>query len=87
MDTWAALKSKAYREDKKVIESKLHPNPIINGIKICHEHKGKQIIFSAWKDLDRINNKSFSVDRREILFCNSNIYEDYVNAFTWLTEQ
>lgn len=68
MATKKQIQQKAWREERKIIESKLHPCPKIDGIDILHEHRGKQIIFSAWKGNDQLNNRYISIDRLLALY-------------------
>ena len=68
MATLKQLMQKTYREERKIIESKLHPNPIVRGIEIVHRHAGKNIEFTAWKGDDPVNNKFIPVDRLTVLY-------------------
>jgi hypothetical protein len=44
------LQRKARKEEKKVIESILHPCPTVNDIEILHRHIGQYIEFEAWRN-------------------------------------
>jgi hypothetical protein len=79
------LKNKMYYQDKKIIESKLHPNPFFNGIEICHEHRGKNIIFTAWKGQDKVNEKELIISRNRVLYYDD-IYGLYKEYFERLVE-
>ena len=65
------------------IESKLHPCPTIDGIEILHEHRGRKIIFTAWKGDNPANNKLLEYSRDEVLYC-VEFYGWNNEAINWL---
>ena len=40
----------------------------IGDIEIFHQHKGNQIVFTAWKDDDPVNGRSMQIAREDVLF-------------------
>mgnify|MGYP001130974370 CR=1 FL=1 len=66
------------REFKKIIEQQLHPNYTTRDkIEIAHRHVGQQIIFSAWKNGDPVNeNSGFIFDRLFIGCYEGKFYEN-----------
>jgi hypothetical protein len=79
------LKSKMYYQEKKIIESKLHPGPAIgNGIRILHEHKGKDIVFTVWKGQNKVTEKEFVIPREIVLYSSIDIYNKYKEEFEYL---
>jgi hypothetical protein len=56
------------REDTKRIEAKWHPNPVINGLEVCHEHRRDEIIFTAWNGDDPANNRQLKFSRHDVVF-------------------
>lgn len=60
-------KRRAQRAEFKQIESVLHPCPTVGDIEILHEHKGKKIIFTAWKDDEPCNDRFLVMQRFEVL--------------------
>ncbi len=84
------MKRKAQRRDFKIIEGVLHPPLKINGFDILHEHKGRWIIFSAWKDNSQHGSPywTFEIDRTDILETGYNreeFYESYGSELENLT--
>ena len=78
-------RQKQIRDDTKVIENILHPNPIIKGIEICHEHtRNGKIRFSAWQGDNPVRNgKQFSVNRHDVL-TRKDFYLLYTKDLEWL---
>ena len=84
-------RSKMMREEKKKIESQLHPNPIFNGSEVAHEHRRDgYIYFTAWKGNNQINRDlQLRFKRSEILRYDvpGEFYKLYTKDFKWLTER
>ena len=78
---------KIQREEFKIIESHLHPSPeLIRGIEICHEHKGRSIIFSVWRGDKRVNYRQLKYPRTDILY-DKHFYNHNSLDFKWLMEE
>ncbi len=84
MNTIAQARAKIRRDEKKHIESKLHPCPTVNGFEVLHEHRNKDIVFSAWKGDSKINNREVYLTRFDILTTKGNPYVIYAEEFKWL---
>ena len=84
MATQAQITRQWQRKTLKEIEAVLHPCPIINGLAILHEHKGKYIIFSAWGGDSPANTKQVKIPRMNVLTLNFN--KVYAEDLRWLTE-
>ena len=81
METYINFKkdrARVKREFKKIIESQLHPNPVINGITICHRHVGQKIHFSAWDGEKPLDNHVSEIiyDRNYIGCYEGNFYKN-----------
>jgi|GEM_PF-7111483 len=55
------------KDENLLIESKLHPQITIDGIRITHRHVGKNIIFQAWVNGTPLNNRECHVSREAVL--------------------
>jgi hypothetical protein len=81
-------KQKMYYENRKIIESVLHPNPKIYDVEILHEHKGKYIFFKAWKDSDPINNRYITIEYNRVLsLCENKQYPLSDDEMNWLIDE
>jgi hypothetical protein len=60
-------KRRAWRLERTRIESRLHPCPRIEGVKICHEHLGTCIVFTGWVGDRRVDGKELRVSRADVL--------------------
>lgn len=69
------------REDTRRIEAKWHPNPVMNGLEVCHEHKRDKIIFTAWRGDNPANNRQLQFSRHEVAYGDVPTPED----LDWLT--
>jgi hypothetical protein len=69
------LQRKTQREEKKVIESILHPCPTVGDIEILHGHVGQYIEFEAWRGVYPLFPMSarrfIRVHRTDVLFSRS----------------
>lgn len=73
------------RETLKQIEAKLHPCPNINGVDILHEHRGRMIVFTAWKGDDPLNNRHINISRDNVLaLCDREGYPLSNDYLSWL---
>lgn len=70
------------RNDTKIIEKKWHPNPIVGGFELCHQHKGNNIIFSVWNGDVSANDKFLTYTRQEVAYHDMPSKED----IDWLVE-
>ena len=84
--TLKQMKRKQLAEERKKIESVLHPCPKIGEADILHEHKGKVIRFNAWDKDAPINSRVLEVDRMTVLF-REDFYSLYKKELVWLTER
>jgi hypothetical protein len=80
--------SKMLREEKKKIETILHPEPIFNGLQICHEHlRNGKIRFTAWVGETPVNmDKQVIIERSEVLRVENDFYMLYEKDLRWLAE-
>ena len=70
------------RADTRLIEKKWHPNPMHNGLEICHEHKRNgTVIFTAWKGDSLANDRQLHFDRHHVAYNNM----PYSADLDWLT--
>jgi lysozyme family protein len=81
---------KKRRDERKQIETQLHPSPKINGYNIYHEHlRNGRIRFTAWDDngTPLINRKEFLISRLDILdyTAPNEFYTRYKKDMEWLT--
>jgi hypothetical protein len=87
--TYKELQSqkRAYaRKERKEIESKLHPNLIVDGVEILHEHlKSGKIQFEAWLQDNPIGNGRSIVLTKEDVLYSDDFYKDYAVEMAWLT--
>jgi hypothetical protein len=77
-------------QEKERLESILHPtltvslntvtNENVGMAQILHEHRGKAIVFSAWKDGNQINNRFYSISRNIVLM--SRTRDDFYGIFS-----
>jgi len=81
-------KRKAWRHELKDIESVLHPNPVIGGVEIGHQHKGKTIFFYPFPVMgtggETLNNKYLAYGRERVLY-STTFYADNNEQLKWLT--
>ncbi len=70
------------REDTRLIEAKCHPNPVINGLEVCHEHKRDKLIFTAWRGDSPANNRQLQYTLQEVAYGDVPTRED----LEWLTK-
>jgi hypothetical protein len=85
-NTPAPWKRKIARDELKTIESRLHPCPVINGCDILHEHKGRKIVFAAWKGNSPANRRTLDIDRLTVLN-DQEFYAHFAEELKWLTEE
>jgi hypothetical protein len=52
---------------------------------ILHQHKGSNIIFSAWEGKTPFNNREYSINRNSVLR-SVDFYREYHNKLEWLVE-
>jgi hypothetical protein len=78
--------AKMLREEKKKLESILHPAPKFGDIEICHEHlRNGKIRFTAWKGDDPVrNSKQWVIPRQDIL-TRPEFYKLYEKDILWLS--
>jgi hypothetical protein len=83
------MKRKNQQRELQTIEKILHPTPTINGVNILHEHTGKRINFSAWKDgvPHRGICTMIGVPRRDVLNHGTNFYPTYYDSLEKLVRQ
>ena len=80
-------KRKRWREEKKVIESHLHPLPeLIKGIEVWHYHRGRSIIFTAWRGNKQVNKRMLKYPRTDILY-DKHFYNNNSLDFKWLMQE
>lgn len=60
---WKNQRRRQLYQERKQIESILHPPPEINGITIMHEHTSHYIRFTAWKGDAQVNSRVIEYDR------------------------
>jgi hypothetical protein len=78
-------KRKAWSAELKIIEKKLHPSPLVNGVEIAHMHHGKEIVFTAWVGDRRLNEREIRVTRQQVL-CADDFYTEYAQDIAWITK-
>ena len=80
--------AKMLREEKKKLESILHPCPKYGDIEICHQHlRNGKIRFTAWKANDPVRNfKQYVVQRQDIL-TRPDFYTLYKRDMEWLARE
>ena len=87
--TQKQINDKFNREQKKRIEKILHPNPVFNGIEVCHSHGRNKIVFQA--DPDKAKSVSFGkrveLSKARILGYpdRETFLKDYSKDLKWLT--
>jgi hypothetical protein len=71
------------------IERVLHNLPKINDCDIIHVHRGRGIIFSAWKGRAPFGDRYISIPRNTVLsLCEiGHFFDAYEEDFKWLTER
>ncbi len=70
-------KRRTWRAERKRIESRLQPCPRIEGVEICHEHRGAYIVFTPWvRAGDGGERREFRVSRTAVLNT-ADFYEEY----------
>ena len=80
---------KQLQGERKKIESQLHPNPIVNGCEICHEHlRNGKIRFTAWQGQDPLMNGAQLVFSRQDVLRHTipcEFYQLHKKDLEWLT--
>ena len=80
---------KQQRQERAAIEKILHPCPVMKGCEICHEHKGRTIIFSAWKGecpaQELGARKTMIYNVADILDNGAGFYRHERHSLEWLT--
>jgi hypothetical protein len=81
------LQRKAQREEKKVIESILHPCPTVGDIEILHRHAGQYIEFEAWRGVyplffPMVGRRFIRVHRTDVLYSRSSCLSE--RDIAWL---
>lgn len=78
-----------HRPSQKQVEKLLHPPAFINGIEIVHNHFGKNILFGAFDDGIRLNDKEFALTEEQILDHSTrwDFYKAFNEDFAWLVKK
>jgi len=75
---------KAMRKELREIEKMLHPCPVFDGIEVLHEHRGRRIVFTAWREDTQIRGKEVAFPRKSVLYGPADFYEANKRDFQWL---
>ena len=68
-------KRRTWQAELKRIETKFHPSPRIEEVEICHEHRGRRVVFTGWIG-DRRLGGELCVSRATVL-CSADLYAEY----------
>lgn len=69
-------KRRTWKTERKRIESRLHPCPRIEGVEICHEHRGAYIVFTPWIGAPKAERRDLRVPRTAVL-ATGDFYAEY----------
>lgn len=82
-ESWSGKTDNQKQKEFIKIEMKLHPELVVDGVKIIHKHIGSWIIFEPefmgpddWRDI------KLRFSRMEVMSCDGDFYERHINYFS-----